>query len=295
VISFDGERQVANSQEDIEMINALTRNGVSFSPLMLSKRKNIFIENQLRGEGKNHRDFFLKFFPKDSKPNIVPIGTSGNVQDSETFIGVLGEILKVANISSIGIQDGDIWFKVFLTQYMKSELSLSGFLQVLRRQKSIYIKSGLGANSYYFNFWEIENLYLMPEVLECWTDKKSTSLTHATFKAFLNQKHKEISNQYFNTFYKGILKIRPSEKVAVAKVRAQVNKKFSELDRILKEDQRLESRMKELVDSILKNDLLQWVPGKEIKAALEKVGYEFNDREFKFEKSALSVSVRKIQ
>lgn len=64
-----------------------------------------------------------------------------------------------------------------------------------------------------------------------------------------------------------------SEKATVTKVRAQIGKKLSEIDRILADDINLEIKMKELVDSILKCDLLQWVPGKEIKQAGESWFY----------------------
>ncbi len=41
VITFDKNRKVSNSQSDIDLINALINNGVNFSPLMLSRRRNL--------------------------------------------------------------------------------------------------------------------------------------------------------------------------------------------------------------------------------------------------------------
>lgn len=140
IISFNNERQVSNSEKDLELINALHRNGVSFSPLMLTRRLNIFIENKFQTDDSN-RELFSKFFSSENKPNIIPIGTSGNVQDSDAFAGVIQHILKVSNVRSIGIQDGDIWFKLKLKNVLKGELTVVEFVKSLKGQKGCYIKN----------------------------------------------------------------------------------------------------------------------------------------------------------
>jgi energy-coupling factor transporter ATP-binding protein EcfA2 len=295
IITFDKQRNVSNSNSDIELINALSRNGVSFSPLMLSKKRNIFIENQLKG-GKDQRDFLLKFFSPEDPPNIVPIGTSGNVQDNDSFNGIFEEILNISELNSVGIQDGDIWFKTHLREYLKGEITLSRFISKLKQKKGAYIKSTeMIANSHFFNFWEIENLYLMDEVLDCWKHKKNgDQLTKEGYKKFLIQRQKDISKEYFNMFYKSIVRIRPDNKGTTKGTHEFIKKRFLEINDIFRDIEILEHRMTSLVDAIRENNLTHWVPGKEIKKYLENEGYLFDDECLDFEKLKISIELRKI-
>jgi AAA15 family ATPase/GTPase len=294
IITFDNERNVGNSKGDLDLINALNRNGVWFSPLMLSKKQNVFIENQLKG-GKDHRDFLLKFFPSDNRPNIIPIGTSGNVQDSSSFTGVFEEILKVSNVSSIGIQDGDIWFKGHLRRYLKSDLTLESFIKLLKKQKGTYIEGeGNQANCYYFNFWEIENLYMAEELLSCWKTPKGKYLSSEAYKQALDKKREAISAEYFDTFYKSILRIVPNKNGTPKKTQEFLKGKFTAIESDLSDVAGLEVRMRSLVDSILRQNLIHWVPGKEIKKSLENDGFTFDTDGVDFESLKISGLLRKL-
>ena len=293
IITFDNERNVSNSQKDVELINALQRNGVMFSPLMLSRRQNIFIENQFKG-GKSHKDFLMKFFSSENFPNIIPIGSSGNVQDSDSFTSVFEEILRASDVASVGIQDGDIWFKPQLVSYLKGEIKLTEIVKTLKSQKGAYIRSDtMKSNAYFFNFWEIENLYLMNELLVCWKLNNGIHLTKERYIELLHQKQSIICQEYFGTFLKSIAHIRIDKK-PIQKTRVTLSKKFESIENLISDVTGLETKMKSLVDSILNKSLINWVPGKEIKKLLEIEGYSFDDSTFNFEESELTKQVREI-
>lgn len=294
IITFDNDRRVGNSEHDIELINALERNGVHFSPLMLSKRKNIFIENQFE-KGKSQKDFLSRFFLQEDMPNIIPIGNSGNVQDNKSFSNVFGDILRIDKLDSFGIQDGDIWLKPRLVKYLKGELELSEFLDGLKLQDGIYISQGKSIpNAYYFNFWEIENLYLMDETLPRWKLKNGSYLTKSSYKNLLKLKRAIISDQYFNTFFKHLTRIKIDRKYSIQEMSTFLNKKFQSMKQSIVNTPELEIRMDELVDSILDINLLNWVPGKEVRKLLLNEGYEFEEENIDFTRSNLALEVRKI-
>lgn len=294
IITFDNERNVGNTQNDVELINALHRNGVMFSPLMLSRRQNIFIENQFKG-GNSHRDFLLKFFSAENLPNIIPIGSAGNVQDSDSFTSVFEEVLRAADVTSVGVQDGDIWFKPQLVDYLRGKLKLGEIITALENQQGAYIRSKkMKPNAYFFNSWEIENLYLMDELLSCWQLTNSSHLTKAQYIDLLNKNRKIIAVEYFDTFFKTITKIRTEKKHSIEKRRESLIKSFSLIDGALDDVKSLEDRMKLLIDSILDCNLLHWVPGKEVKRFLESRGYLFKDTNFLYERCELTKQVRAI-
>jgi energy-coupling factor transporter ATP-binding protein EcfA2 len=291
VITFDNDRNVSNDNGDIELINALSRNGVKFSPLMLSKRSNIFIENQLSG-GREQRDFFLKFFSKDNLPNVIPIGSSGNVQDTSSFTSVFEEILNVSNVRSIGIQDGDIWFKENLKNYLIGKHSILFFTNLLSGNHGTYIAAKTGHNLFYFNFWEIENLYMMPDLLQFWRDKRRKPLELGGYKNFLSKNSKVISDEYLKTFYKSLVRIRVDRNLPVNNMRTTLSNKFEEIQAIITDE--LPQKVDTLIHEFLNKDLLNWFPGKEIKKRLEKEGYSFECSAQDFEGLMISKHLRII-
>lgn len=292
IITFDYDRKVANSEDDVELINALTRNGVTFSPLMLSKRVNIFIENRFRGEGKNHRDFLLKLFAPDT-PNIIPVGSSDNVQDNESFMSVFEDIIQTSKTNSIGIRDGDIWFKNHLINYLKNVYGLSEVISLLRQQEGMYIQAGSdNKNAYYFNFWEIENLYLFDELIGCWS-KKGESLTTSEFRIILTKNRNLIATQYFAMFYKSVLRVRPNGFGSVTQVRDKFRVKVEDIDSMLNNSDMLQLKIDDLVNAILNENLIHWIPGKEIKQLLQNEGYKFEHNDVDPE-SSIFKRVREI-
>lgn len=294
IITFDNDRNVGNSENDIELINALHRNGVHFSPLMLSKKKNIFIENQFE-KGESHKDFLLKFFSSEDIPNIIPIGNSGNVQDSKSFAHVFENLLKVAKLNSVGVRDGDIWLKPLLVKYLKGELELRKLVNVLKRQRGMYIpQDDSNSNSYFLNCWEIENLYLMDEVLPCWRLNNGSRLTKSGFVKLLQLNRHIIVEQYFDMFYKSITRIRVDKKYSIQGMRAFLQGKFIEIEKGILNASELEDRMRFLVDSLFDSYLIHWMPGKEVRKFLLSKHYTFTEDGFDFKNSELALQVRKI-
>lgn len=294
IITFDNDRNVGNSESDIELIHALQRNGVHFSPLMLSKRKNIFIEN-LFETGRSQKEFFLRFFSNDDLPNVIPIGSSGNVQDSKSFTSVFEQILKVAKLDSVGIQDGDIWLKPKLVSYLNGELELQEFIDVLKEHDGMYIRQDLSVpHAYYFNCWEIENLYLMDEVLPYWRPKEGDHLTKSQFKKLLEANRTILKEQYFGTFFKSITHIRIKKNYSVGDLRTFLRESVERIEKRLSDADKLEERMTLLIDSIFANDLLHWVPGKEVQKFLMGEGYTFDDDALDLKDSKVARQVREI-
>jgi hypothetical protein len=294
IITFDNDRHVSNSDDDIELINALQRNGVHFSALMLSRRKNIFIENQFE-KGQSDKEFFQKFFSPDNRPNIVPIGNSGNVQDSSTFAGAFEEILKIRGLDCVGIQDGDMWIKNELIKYLLGDLKLDRFINNIKKQKGFYIAHpGANSNAFYFNCWEIENLYLMDELLSCWKTKNGTKLTKSIYTEMLSNNRAILINEYLGTFFKWATRIKIDKKYSLDSLRTFLQKRFKEMDNSLGEGSDLESSVNKLAESVLNEDLLHWVPGKESKKFLHGQGYKFDFAEFNFEQSRIAGEIRKI-
>lgn len=291
LIIFNNAGEVKNSDGDIDFINALTRNGVWFSPLMLSKKQNIFIENQDK-EGFDHRDFFLKFFNKAKvKPNIIPIGNSGNVNQNDSFLSVFEDIMKTTNSRSIGIQDGDIWIKKYLTEYLNEVSSLDGFMKLIRSQEGQYIPGGK-ENQFHFNFWEIENLYLMDELLPYWF-KNGTALNSSVYNSILLQATTLIAKQYISTFLKKVTHIRvenQNPEIMLDKIRSRLKEIESEIGDL----NGLKSRTSNLIDCLIENRLWHWLPGKELKKHLENLGYTFDHQQIQFEELNISEQLTSV-
>ncbi|MEQ9100377.1 MAG: AAA family ATPase [Imperialibacter sp.] len=298
LITFDQQRKVSNSKRDVDLINSLVNNGVAFSPLMLSKRVNIFIENQGK-EGLNHKEFLVKFFDPENRPNVIPIGSSGNVDQSDSFTGVFEEILRVSKVGAIGIQDGDIWFKSRLKAYIRGELELEKFIDILTGMDGMYIPSGK-PNQYFFNFWEIENLYLMEELLGHWTQVDGTKLSKIEYTKFLRSNVSVISAEYFNTFLKSIISSIRLNRISVEKsgylqeVHQEFRRKVELVDIAMADYDGLKRKMDSLINAVLEKELFWWVPGKEAKKLISNRGYSFTSSGFDFETFHLGKSIRAI-
>lgn len=292
VITFDKSRNVSNSKKDVELINALTRNGVKFSPLMISRKRNLFIENQFKSRDASNQ-IFSKFFNQEEMPNIIPIGNSGNVQDSNSFRGIFEDILKMGNLRSVGIQDGDIWFKPRLREYMMGQMVLTDFIATLKKLKGCYIK-GDAPHLCYFNFWEIENLFLIEEILTCWKSKDGSILTSQRYSELIEKNIKLICDEYSKMFYKSILRFPVDKAKPSLKMRDYLSVKFNKTLSILGEGEEVDHRVKQLFRSLLDNNLLNWIPGKELKGVLENNGYTFIDSDFEYLKTITSKRIQKL-
>lgn len=295
LIVFNDKREVSNSNKDIDLINALNRNGVWFSPLMLSKRFNLYIENQGKGET-SHKDFYGKFFDPNNKPNIIPIGSGASVEQSQSFSDTLQELLKSSDINSKGIRDGDVWVKDKLIQYLSGRIELNEFISPLTGSQGLYIridKKKRGANpDFYFNFWEIENLYLMEEILHCWKLKRkvlSTSILHKLLKKNISI----LSKEFLEVFYKALYP-RPNKKHDLQKKVSVINDKLVIAKEVAERESELNDRAILLVNRLIEIDEVKWLPGKEIYRLLEKSGYSFDDTEVDYDQLAISIKVREI-
>jgi hypothetical protein len=286
LISIDSNRMVRNSEKDVELIKALQRNGVKFSPLMLSRNLNIFIEN-LSGSGRNHKLFFQKFLQSDVVPNVIPIGTSGNVNDRKSFVSVLEDIVKVSDVASVGIQDGDIWFKAQLTQYLQHSISLEVFLERLKTETSMYINNTSHPGVVYFNFWEIENLYLMDEILHCWSLKNGDLLNSEIYTQILFDHKSILVEQYLSMFLKSVVHIRPDTR-SVGNTKEILSAKLELLGELDGGRNEIDENLQKLSAGILKDGLVNWVPGKEIFNLLKSLSYKFDDSGFDFKNSKTS-------
>jgi len=293
VITLNEDREVCNSQKDIDLINVLQNNGVTFSPLMLSKRRTIFIENQLSG-GKSHRDFFLKFFSPQELPMVIPIGSSGNVGQSENFNAVLEDIIRASKISSVGIQDGDMWFKVYLNEYLIEKLSLKELIEILQKEIGAYIQVNVKKSKFfYFNFWELENLYLHDELLECWKDKRGRILTPIKYHEFIEDHVPDLIVIYTDMFFKYLTHFKISNG-SIERKKSRLIEDIEFVNKQLKESEKIALMIKSLVDALINEGMFQWMPGKEVKRLLENAGYSFADTEFIFANTRISTEIRKI-
>lgn len=295
LIIFNEKREVANSNKDIDLINALNRNGVWFSPLMLSKRFNLYIENQGKGET-SHKDFFAKFFDSNNKPNIIPIGSGASVEQSQSFSETLQELLKSSDISSKGIRDGDIWIKDFLIKYLSGQMELDEFTTTIQDSKDLYIKIKKKKKDskpdYYFNFWEIENIYLMNELLVCWKRKRKT-LTLNEFQNLLRKNKQLYAKEYMEVLLRSLYP-RPNKQHDLHKKIEVINEKLISAKEMAEKKSELIKRASSLVERLIESNLTQWLPGKEIRKFLKSNDYIFDDSGIDFDNLGLSLRIRKI-
>jgi phage-related tail protein len=134
----------------------------------------------------------------------------------------------------------------------------------------------------------------MDELLPCWRSKVGVPMSVKKYKDLLDQNRSIIHAEYFKTFFKSATRIR-LDKAQSAKTGIELlRKQFDSIGESLPDGDKLELKMKALVDSILKKNLLNWVPGKEIRKHLVGEGYSFNDENFDFKHSGISIEVRKI-
>lgn len=294
LITFDEERNVSNSNKDIDLINALNRNGVWFSPLMLSKRNNIYIENQGNGK-KSHKDFYLKFFDSNNRPNIIPIGSGASVEQSGSFTETLEDLIGSTDIKSKGIRDGDIWVKDSLVKYISGKISDDDFIELLPKEKTSYIQVKRKKSSkvdYFFNFWEIENLYLMPELIKCWV-KKGKSLNLKEYKRLLKKYIAVLEKEYMELFLKRIYP-RPNKSQILRNKVDKIRTAADEMEAFLHREEEITLRVNNLIQKLISINALHWLPGKEIYALLKNEGYDFNDSVIEYNTLEVSTKVREI-
>jgi len=295
LIIFNEKREVTNSTKDIDLINALNRNGVWFSPLMLSKRHNLYIENQGKGES-SHKDFYLKFFDPNNKPNVIPIGSGASVEQSQSFSETLQELIKSSDIKSKGIRDGDVWVRELLNTYLSGQIELNEFIEKLSQSENLYIKVNKKKKGerpdYYFNFWEIENLYLMPELLGCWKRKKKI-LTQNEYYKLLGKSKQVYTEEYLELFFKSLYP-RPNKQHNLQKKIEAINQKLFDAQNIAEKESEINKCAALLVEKLITMNLTQWLPGKEIKKFLESNDYSFDESGYDFESLELSSRIRKI-
>lgn len=294
LILFDEKKQVYNSKNDLDFINALNRNGVWFSPLMLSKKPNIFIENQGR-QGKEYRDFYLKFFEDTHRPNVIPIGSGASVEQSDSFADVLKELVKASDINSIGLRDGDHWIRQALCNYLGGNIKLETLLELIDGQPYFYItekSKRKKAVTYYFNCWEMENLFFMEDLLRCWR-QNNKFLTKRTFIRYLRSKKELLSKQFLEVYYKTLYP-RPSKAHTLEMKAKTLRKAAEDAKELLNVEKDITTKADRLVSSLITKNLIHWLPGKEIKLELSRDGYVFDDSQVNYSSLQIVDKVREV-
>lgn len=292
LILFDEGRNVYNSNNDIDFVKALKNNGVWFTPLMLSKKRNIFIEN-IGKKGLKYQKFYMKFFPPENLPNVISIGSGGNVEKSNDFAYIISDLVNIESVRSVGIRDGDLWIKKSLVECIKGEKEIKAFIRALPTNKNVYIKDKNNHNQYFFNFWEIENLYLYDELIKCWS-KNGTSLTVNKYRTILKSNCSNIAHIYLHTFFKTITNTRFDTPNSIKRDITKFKASYLEIDQLFENFHELENRAINLVNTLIESKLARWLPGKEIKQLVEKNGYIFDDSRFNFSDSVVGKKLRNI-
>lgn len=292
LIIIDDKKQVYNSDNEIDYINILVKNGVWFSPLMLSKKPNIFIENQ-GSKGIEYKDFFLKFFDIDCKPNIIPIGSSDRVATHESFSAVLNDIVGVSeDTKTVGVMDGDIWIKKYLIKYFEGEKELDDLINLLAGYGDFYIPDKRKSNLFYFNCWEIENLYLIDDLLPFWNNGHQI-LNEELYKKLLYSQKSEIIKQYVKTYLKSVLRIRYYDGGDMNEYSIKVQELTNKVEALKVTIESLQVKADKLLNGLIENELLNWVPGKEVRKKLLKE-YSLQIDRIDFDSLKMTKAVREI-
>lgn len=291
-------KQVFNSNEDIDFINALANNGVRFSPLFISKRPNIFIENK-GSAGQIHSTFLLSFFEDSKQPNIIPIGSSGQVKTYENYLEVIENIIQTqAQHTSIGIMDGDMLLVKEFDTYFKKELSINdliGKLTDICRANTFLLQDDdlKGKRVYYFSYWEIENLYLDSETLSYWKNNKSQNfLDKAVFIEIIKGLKVQIIDSWLKTYKHSIFKPVYFDRRGKDYVNI-LNQKIKDLQVYDQNEQIYLEMMDSFYEQVLEHNLFSWFPGKEIYNKLLN-DYTFSIDDIDFSKLKLSSKIRAI-
>lgn len=285
-------KQIYNSDKDLDFIAALSQNGVGFSPLYISKRPNLFIENNSK-TGDKLKEFFLRFFDDKNKPNIIPIGSSGEVKQFSRFQKVLQDLLKTQiEEKTIGIMDGDIWIVKKLDKVFEGHQNIDTLLDEIEAY-DCYINPMEKSNIRYLNFWEIENLYLTQELLGFWKSKqKKESLNEKSYSYFLRERKEVIIKSWLKTYERSLfkpiyfdetLKQYYSDLESTKKILIGYNDRKNAVDK----------GFDSLFEKLLERKMFNWFPGKEIKNQLISE-YDFDDANIDFENLNLSKSIRSI-
>ncbi len=287
------DKQIYNSEQDIDFINALQNNGVRFSPLMISKKPNLFIENTGK-QGAKHRDFYLKFFHPQNKPNVVHIGSSGQVKEHGKILETIENIVNVDKTHyHNGVIDGDVWLTMEskFQNYLFGDSDLEEVIILLKNQTEFYIPHSDKPNIYYFNCWEIENLYLLEELLVYWK-ASNESLTKDKYINILKGEKDRLCESWSKTFYRSQLKPIYFDK-KVEDYETKLKEAKIELSKVKSQTSKIEQRLSDFFDELIKEDLLHWMPGKEVKALLESKKHKFENNH-DFNDLEVAQEIRKI-
>ena len=290
------EKQISNSNEDIEFINILHNNGVNFSPLYLSKKPNLFIEN-IGETGQIHQQFFSKFFDKSKLPNIIPIGSSGQVKTFANYAAIIEQIVKTQpNSTTVGILDGDMYLVTMFKSYISNTMTLEVLIDKLQKLCDFYIYTAAFDKKKicYFNCWEIENCYLLTEIIPFWKKKSDNSQLDLNEYIHIVKNLKErVTQSWLKTYKRSVVLPLYFDNEDSSKLTENFNKMVAPLIDIETDEKGIENRFDSFFDSIIEKGLLHWLPGKEVFAEL-KNQYSLNASEIPFEKLNVTNRIRKI-
>lgn len=253
-------KEVFNSSEDLDFVNTLVQNGVKFSPLYLSKRPNLFIENKKGGD--LHRDFYLSLFKKERLPNIIPVGNCREVEKNDEYLDLLNDILgNSASTSSVGIYDGDKFFCKKFIELLESDKidKVNNFVLELINITDLYIKDEENNKSFYFNFWEIENLYFFNDLLSGW------SIDIDEYKRIILGNKNNIINSWKETLFWHYIKplqFKPTHKTTASDLDDKLYDKIVSIGKLKIDD--IEPLLSNIFDIFILKNVFQWFPGKEI-------------------------------
>lgn len=265
------DKRIFNSNEDIDFINALSHNGVQFSPLYLSKRPHIFIENNSRS-GEIHRKFLLSFFEPNKMPNIIAIGSSSQVKNYDTYFKTIENIMSTqANANSIGILDGDMLLVQEFKKLFDGDLSVNDLIKALTSLDAVLIQTDVIKDKklYYFNYWEIENLYFVEETIPLWKSKQdAVSLDYKKLLQIVHDNKNAIVKSWLKTYWHFLF--------TPVYFRNQNNNYAEMLKGKISDFEAFEAKAPEhseklecFFDKIVETKLFNWLPGKEINSWLQ--------------------------
>jgi len=291
------DKQISNSNEDVEFINVLHNNGVKFSPLYLSKRPNLFIEN-IGETGKLHQEFYSRFFHKSKSPNIIPIGSSGQVKTYQNYTSIIQQIVKTQPGSNTsGILDGDMFIVKPLQSFFNDENDLSTLINDLKANKSFYIypSNYSTIKTCYFNCWEIENLYILNEIIPYWKLKSDPTqrLEFGEFVNIVKNIKSRIIKSWLKTYKRSIVPALYFDNETSEKLRENFEKMIDPLKKAESINDEMHQKMEAFFDALIKEELLQWLPGKEVIGEL-KSRYTLDQESIPFDFLSITGKIRSI-
>ncbi|MDB4921237.1 ATP-binding protein [Mucilaginibacter sp.] len=289
------DKQISNSNEDVEFINVLHNNGVKFSPLYLSKRPNLFIENSPQ-TGQVHQKFYSDFFSVVKSPNIIPIGSSGQVKTYKQYASIIEQIVKTQPGSkTFGILDGDMFVVTELKLYLNEESQLSIIINKLKSFIKFYIypSNFQDKKTCYFNCWEIENLYLLKDIIPYWKDNANHPLTHTKYLSIIKLNKERIINSWYKTYKRSIIKPLYFDNESSETLKSTFEKMIDPLIKLEENNDKIRQKLDDFFEGIISEDLLNWLPGKEVYNEL-KTNYSLDTTLIPFDSLPITPQIRAI-